>query len=103
MYHSILVEACPKPSIAEGIRPPSSCNKPVCAGLAVRELTGDMQLTKKELAETQMIVTTPEKWDVITRKGGDVRCAAVHAQGWCLADLHHAEEQQLPVCTADAV
>jgi replicative superfamily II helicase len=27
-----------------------------------------MQLTKKELAETQMIVTTPEKWDVITRK-----------------------------------
>ena len=34
----------------------------------MRELTGDMQLTKKELAETQMIVTTPEKWDVITRK-----------------------------------
>jgi activating signal cointegrator complex subunit 3 len=39
-----------------------------CTGLLVRELTGDMQLTKKELAETQMIVTTPEKWDVITRK-----------------------------------
>ena len=37
-------------------------------GLLVRELTGDMQLSKKELAETQMIVTTPEKWDVITRK-----------------------------------
>ncbi|PNG99612.1 Activating signal cointegrator 1 complex subunit 3, partial [Tetrabaena socialis] len=37
-------------------------------GLLVRELTGDMQLTKKELAETQMIVTTPEKWDVVTRK-----------------------------------
>lgn len=41
---------------------------PSLAGLLVRELTGDMQLTKKELAETQMIVTTPEKWDVITRK-----------------------------------
>lgn len=39
-------------------------------GIAVRELTGDMQLTRKELAETQMIVTTPEKWDVITRKVG---------------------------------
>lgn len=38
------------------------------AGLLVRELTGDMQLSKRELAETQMIVTTPEKWDVITRK-----------------------------------
>lgn len=37
-------------------------------GLVVRELTGDMQLTRKEIAETQMIVTTPEKWDVVTRK-----------------------------------
>uniref|UniRef100_A0A182NQQ9 Activating signal cointegrator 1 complex subunit 3 n=1 Tax=Anopheles dirus TaxID=7168 RepID=A0A182NQQ9_9DIPT len=42
-------------------------------GIAVRELTGDMQLTKAELQQTQMIVTTPEKWDVVTRKGaGDV-------------------------------
>ena len=48
----------------------------LCAGLKVGELTGDMQLSKKELAETQMIVTTPEKWDVITRKGGDVSVAA---------------------------
>jgi replicative superfamily II helicase len=36
-----------------------------------------MQLTKAELAATQMIVTTPEKWDVITRKGGDVSMAAL--------------------------
>jgi antiviral helicase SLH1 len=27
-----------------------------------------MQLTKAEIAETQVIVTTPEKWDVVTRK-----------------------------------
>lgn len=27
-----------------------------------------MQLTKKEMEETQMLVTTPEKWDVVTRK-----------------------------------
>ena len=85
------------------------CVACVCgAGLSVRELTGDMQLSKKELAETQaraglrcspflhrprpclamraltwrvpaalqMIVTTPEKWDVITRKGGEVSCGA---------------------------
>ncbi|CAG9467191.1 unnamed protein product [Pedinophyceae sp. YPF-701] len=45
-------------------------------GLVVRELTGDMQLTQKEMAETQMIVTTPEKWDVITRKGGDAAVTA---------------------------
>jgi activating signal cointegrator complex subunit 3 len=49
----------------------------VCHCLQVRELTGDMQLTKAELAATQMIVTTPEKWDVITRKGGDVSMASL--------------------------
>jgi antiviral helicase SLH1 len=27
-----------------------------------------MQLTKAEIAETQIIVTTPEKWDVVSRK-----------------------------------
>lgn len=37
-------------------------------GIQVRELTGDMQLTKREIVETQIIVTTPEKWDVVTRK-----------------------------------
>ena len=37
-------------------------------GIQVRELTGDMQLTKREIVQTQIIVTTPEKWDVVTRK-----------------------------------
>jgi pre-mRNA-splicing helicase BRR2 len=37
-------------------------------GIKVSELTGDRQLTKQQIAETQVIVTTPEKWDVITRK-----------------------------------
>lgn len=37
-------------------------------GIQVRELTGDMQLTKSEIMSTQIIVTTPEKWDVVTRK-----------------------------------
>ncbi|KAJ2762335.1 Pre-mRNA splicing, partial [Coemansia sp. BCRC 34490] len=40
-------------------------------GLKVAELTGDSQLTKQQIAETHLIVTTPEKWDVITRKGGE--------------------------------
>ena len=44
-------------------------------GLSVRELTGDMQLTKTEILNTQMLVTTPEKWDVVTRKPGDVSLA----------------------------
>jgi len=37
-------------------------------GIQVREFTGDMHLTKKEITQTQIIVTTPEKWDVVTRK-----------------------------------
>jgi antiviral helicase SLH1 len=37
-------------------------------GIQVRELTGDMHLTKSEVMATQIIVTTPEKWDVVTRK-----------------------------------
>eukprot|EP00941_MAST-03F_sp_MAST-3F-sp1_P004675 g4675.t1 len=40
-------------------------------GIKVSELTGDMQMTRQEVDETQIIVTTPEKWDVITRKSGD--------------------------------
>eukprot|EP00879_Flechtneria_rotunda_P006108 GHRR01006421.1.p1 GENE.GHRR01006421.1~~GHRR01006421.1.p1 ORF type:complete len:1855 (+),score=687.13 GHRR01006421.1:742-6306(+) len=40
-------------------------------GLTVRELTGDVNLTKQEIEETQIIVTTPEKWDIITRKSDD--------------------------------
>ncbi|KAI2636172.1 Sec63 Brl domain-containing protein [Xylaria nigripes] len=38
-------------------------------GVRCREYTGDMHLTKSEVIQTQIIVTTPEKWDVITRKG----------------------------------
>ena len=40
-------------------------------GIKVSELTGDRQLTKQQIADTQVIVTTPEKWDVITRKATD--------------------------------
>lgn len=39
-------------------------------GLKVREFTGDMSLTRLEALETHVLVTTPEKWDVVTRKSG---------------------------------
>ena len=45
-------------------------------GAVVRELTGDMQLTKKQIGETHVLVTTPEKWDVVTRKSNDSSLAA---------------------------
>lgn len=37
-------------------------------GIVVNELTGDLSLSQKEIMETQVLVTTPEKWDVVTRK-----------------------------------
>ncbi|KAK8661996.1 hypothetical protein V6N13_091584 [Hibiscus sabdariffa] len=40
-------------------------------GVTVRELSGDHTLTRQQIEETQIIVTTPEKWDIITRKSGD--------------------------------
>ena len=36
--------------------------------IQVKECTGDTQLTHAEIKRTHVIVTTPEKWDVITRK-----------------------------------
>lgn len=42
-------------------------------GIKTRELTGDMSMTEREISQTHIIVTTPEKWDVVTRKSkGDV-------------------------------
>ena len=40
-------------------------------GIQVAELTGDHQLCKEEITTTQVIVCTPEKWDIITRKSGE--------------------------------
>ena len=33
-------------------------------GLKVRELSGDVSLSEREVNETTVIVTTPEKWDM---------------------------------------
>merc|ERR1719233_1067363 len=41
-------------------------------GIVVKELTGDMQLTRTEVEQTHMVVTTPEKYDVITRKPNEI-------------------------------
>jgi activating signal cointegrator complex subunit 3 len=42
------------------------------AGVVVKEFTGDMSLTRQELLETHIIVSTPEKWDVMTRKSDTI-------------------------------
>ena len=42
-------------------------------GLVVNELSGDASLSRHEMEETDVIITTPEKWDVVTRKRMDSR------------------------------
>lgn len=39
--------------------------------LTVSELTGDNQLTKEQIDQSQIIVCTPEKFDISMRKGMD--------------------------------
>ncbi|XP_065316283.1 activating signal cointegrator 1 complex subunit 3-like [Gordionus sp. m RMFG-2023] len=69
-------------------------------GLKVRELTGDMQLNKREILETQMIVTTPEKWDIITRKNtGDVALIQL-VKLLIIDEVHLLQDNRGPVIEA---
>ena len=38
-------------------------------GVVVNELSGDSSLTRQQISETQLLVTTPEKFDIVTRQG----------------------------------
>ncbi|KAF6165076.1 hypothetical protein GIB67_000660 [Kingdonia uniflora] len=67
--------------------------------LIVKELTGDMQLSKKELEETQMIVTTPEKWDVITRKSSDMSLSLL-VKLLIIDEVHLLNDDRGPVIEA---
>ena len=67
--------------------------------VSVREYTGDMTLTKRELSETNIIVSTPEKWDVTTRKPSDI--AFVSEVTLLIFDeVHLLHEERGPVIEA---
>ncbi|KAJ2616612.1 Pre-mRNA splicing [Coemansia sp. RSA 1365] len=68
-------------------------------GLKVAELTGDSQLTKQQISETQLIVTTPEKWDVITRKGGEGSYTAL-VRLVIIDEIHLLHDDRGPVLEA---
>jgi pre-mRNA-splicing helicase BRR2 len=68
-------------------------------GIQVRELSGDVSLSKQEVAETQIIVTTPEKWDVITRKTGD-RAYTQLVRLVILDEVHLLHDERGPVLEA---
>lgn len=40
-------------------------------GLQAREYTGDVNLTADEFANTTLIVSTPEKWDILSWKNSE--------------------------------
>lgn len=65
-------------------------------GIKVNELTGDRQLTKQQIAETQIIVTTPEKWDVITRKATDTSYTNL-VRLICIDEIHLLHDDRGPV------
>jgi len=65
-------------------------------GIVAKELTGDMQLTQTELKETQIIVTTPEKWDVITRKSSDIALTKL-VRLLIIDEIHLLHEERGPV------
>ena len=65
-------------------------------GIKVAELTGDSQLTKQEIADSQIIVTTPEKWDVITRKATDLSYTNL-VRLICIDEIHLLHDDRGPV------
>ena len=68
-------------------------------GITVRELSGDAQLTKAQLQSTQVIVTTPEKWDIVTRKAGD-RSATKNVKLVIIDEVHLLHDSRGPVLEA---
>ena len=65
-------------------------------GIKVSELTGDRQLTKQQIADTQIIVTTPEKWDVITRKATETSYTNL-VRLICIDEIHLLHDDRGPV------
>jgi len=68
-------------------------------GLCVRELSGDASLSRRELQETQIIVTTPEKWDIVTRKAGERSYAAL-VRLVIIDEVHLLHDSRGPVLEA---
>ncbi|KAF9624234.1 hypothetical protein IFM89_008969 [Coptis chinensis] len=67
--YKIVYVAPMKALVAEVVEKLSKCLQHY--SVQVKELSGDISLTRQQIEETQIIVTTPEKWDIVTRKSGD--------------------------------
>jgi pre-mRNA-splicing helicase BRR2 len=68
--------------------------------IKVRELSGDNSLSREQIDDTQIIVTTPEKWDVITRKAGDQRAYTQLLRLLIIDEVHLLHDSRGPVIEA---
>lgn len=66
-------------------------------GISVAELTGDSSMTRAQLAATQVIVTTPEKWDVVTRKSTDASSFTRQVKLIIIDEIHLLHDDRGPV------
>ncbi|CAL8084433.1 unnamed protein product [Calicophoron daubneyi] len=69
-------------------------------GIKVDELTGDHQLSREQIYDTQVIVCTPEKWDVITRRGGDERAYISLVRLIIFDEIHLLHDDRGPILEA---
>lgn len=69
-------------------------------GIEVRELSGDQNLSREQLFSTQIIVTTPEKWDIVTRKSGDDRTYTQLVRLIIIDEIHLLHDSRGPVLEA---
>lgn len=67
--------------------------------ITVSELTGDHQLSREQIKKTQIIVCTPEKWDIITRKSGDKTFTSL-VRLIIIDEIHLLHDERGPVLEA---
>ncbi|PHU15482.1 U5 small nuclear ribonucleoprotein kDa helicase [Capsicum chinense] len=92
--YKIVYVAPMKALVAEVVDNLSKRLKPY--GVTVKELSGDQSLTCQQIEETQIIVTTPEKWDIITRKSGDRTCTQL-VKLLIIDEIHLLHDNRGPV------
>ncbi|GET87653.1 ATP-dependent RNA helicase, putative [Leishmania tarentolae] len=68
-------------------------------GLTVCELSGDATMTQQQMATTQLIVTTPEKWDIVTRKSVELGVASL-LKLLIIDEVHLLHNERGPVLEA---
>ncbi|KRZ76461.1 Activating signal cointegrator 1 complex subunit 3 [Trichinella papuae] len=65
-----------------------------CLNVNVREMTGDVMPTARELENTQILIATPEKWDVMTRKGNSDSWPAAEVRLFIIDEVHLLHENR---------